>query len=711
MGSCSFYVLTFYLLCDIILVKVVLALICTCKVCGKEFEATHVTALCPEHKYRKCVICGKKFLLQNPYTKVTCSRKCAGIYRKQSGLSKQVAEKAKATMIERYGVSNAAAVSGPKTPKICKYCGKEFIPDNYRQVYCNEPHYGPCPVCGKPVLIKEMYIGPQCCSPECTQKLREQTNMERYGVKAAAMAEQVKDKIKNTNLERYGVTHYSKTEEYKEKYKNTIRERYGVDSPLQAESIKAKWHETSMTKYGTPIPAMSKQVRDKINATAMSHGGYGMQRPEVRAKIEATNLERYGCASSLGNSEIRAKAKNTIKLRYGVDNPLKCKTILSKLRTTNVKRYGFPTALQNPTVKQKALDTLYNHYGILNPMESTELVQKSQENLKNAMLLKYGKPYSMQIDSIRQKMSDTFLEKYGVPWYCMTEDCNAANSQRISKPNALFARRLESAGIGCEFEKLIECKPYDLYIPDMHTLIEVDPTYTHNSFGNHWNPEGLDAKYHLLKTQLAQRNGYRCVHIFDWEQWNKIIDLFKHKQVIYARNCEIRNVDTFECLFFENKYHLQGSVRKQAYKFGLYYNGKLVELMTFGIPRYNKAYQWELLRLCTHTDYKVVGGASKLFKHFIKECDPVSIISYCDLSKFTGSVYTAIGMTLDHTSAPAKHWSKSTEHITDNLLRQRGYDQLFGTDYGKGESNEKLMLENGWLPVYDCGQAVYVWHK
>lgn len=49
--------------------------------------------------------------------------------------------------------------------------------------------------------------------------------------------------------------------------------------------------------------------------------------------------------------------------------------------------------------------------------------------------------------------------------------------------------------------------------------------------------------------------------------------------------------------------------------------------------------------------------------------------------------------------------------ITNNLLLQRGYDQLFGTDFGKGTSNEQLMIENGWLPVYDCGQVVYQYIK
>lgn len=47
---------------------------------------------------------------------------------------------------------------------------------------------------------------------------------------------------------------------------------------------------------------------------------------------------------------------------------------------------------------------------------------------------------------------------------------------------------------------------------------------------------------------------------------------------------------------------------------------------------------------------------------------------------------------------------KSKKHITDNLLRQQGFDRLFGTSYGKGTSNEQLMLDAGFLEIYDCGQ-------
>ena len=138
----------------------------------------------------------------------------------------------------------------------------------------------------------------------------------------------------------------------------------------------------------------------------------------------------------------------------------------------------------------------------------------------------------------------------------------------------------------------------------------------------------------------------------------------------------------------------------------------LVEVMTFGKPRYNKKYEYELLRLCTHKDYTITGGSEKLFKYFIEQYNPSSIISYCDKSKFTGNVYGRLGFKLSGEAKPSKHWYniQTNQHITDNLLRQRGFDQLFGTNYGKGTSNEMLMIEHGFVEVYDCGQSTYIWN-
>ena len=136
-------------------------MICTCVRCGVQFEAKRKTAVCANCHTAVCVICGKEFQLQTPWTQKTCSSKCRAEYVKQSGIAKERAKKASAT-VKKNGTVHVFT-------KKCAYCGKEFQTTSSRQIYCNDIHYGPCPVCGKPVVIKEMYIGPQACSKECKQ--------------------------------------------------------------------------------------------------------------------------------------------------------------------------------------------------------------------------------------------------------------------------------------------------------------------------------------------------------------------------------------------------------------------------------------------------------------------------------------------------------------------------------------------------------------
>ena len=57
---------------------------------------------------------------------------------------------------------------------------------------------------------------------------------------------------------------------------------------------------------------------------------------------------------------------------------------------------------------------------------------------------------------------------------------------------------------------------------------------------------------------------------------------------------------------------------------------------------------------------------------------------------------------------------KTNEHILDSVLRANGFDRLLGKEYGffgKGTSNRELMLEHGFVEVYDCGQSTYVWKR
>lgn len=321
-----------------------------------------------------------------------------------------------------------------------------------------------------------------------------------------------------------------------------------------------------------------------------------------------------------------------------------------------------------------------------------------------------------QMQQSQLKREQTNREKYNTPYTCLINNNNSKGA--ISDINREFAKELESQGILVDYEFYLNEKSYDMLIKGTNILVEINPTYTHSVLPTHWDlqagkNQGRSVNYHLDRTVNAQDSGYRCIHVWQWDNKEKIINLIKPKTKLYARKLQLKEISKQDANNFLDKYHLQNSCYGNSVNLGLYQNEELIQVMTFGKPRYNKNYQWELLRLCTKSEYYVIGGAERLFKYFIKTQNPESVISYCDISKFTGDVYTRLGFELVNQTKPQKIWSNHTKYITDNLLRQRGADQLIGTHEGKGTNNEEIMIREGWYPVYDCGQKVFVWlgHK
>ena len=345
-------------------------------------------------------------------------------------------------------------------------------------------------------------------------------------------------------------------------------------------------------------------------------------------------------------------------------------------------------------------------YGVSHPM----MLNDFQDKFKSTMKKRYGVEHTLQNKNISNKQQisayDTNIKNNGVPYACLLPQCINAQGNIISSMHKSFGDKLSKHNINYSSEKQISNMSFDICIEDMKILVEIDPTYTHSTVLNHWKP-CKDKYYHRDKTAVAKAAGYRCIHIFDWDDVDKIINMLLPKKSVYARECTIYklNKDVAEQFLHEN--HLQGSCRGQLLCLGLVKDNELYQVMTFGKPRYDRNHSIELLRLCTKSGYRVVGGASKLFKYATDDFGLYDIISYCDLSKFSGDIYEKLGMKLIRKSPPQEIWSKGSDKITANLLRQRGYDQLFKTDQGKGSDNKQLMLENGWLPVYDCGQSVY----
>lgn len=306
-------------------------------------------------------------------------------------------------------------------------------------------------------------------------------------------------------------------------------------------------------------------------------------------------------------------------------------------------------------------------------------------------------------------IEQTNLSKYGVVNQFQRNDVQWNYSHSDSQPNLEFAKLLDLNGIEYTKEFALERYSYDFKIGNI--LIEVDPTATHSSswspFGEHI---GIDKNYHFNKSVCAKNHGYRCIHVFDWDDKDKIISILKQRTTVYARNTAVEEIPKSIARDYLNKYHLQGYAN-DVVRLGMFYNDELISVMTFGKPRYNKKAEYELIRYCSH--YHVVGGAEKLFHYFVYKYNPKSIVSYCDTSKFNGDVYLKLGFVYE-TNTLGRHWYHVNEkiHITDNLLRQRGFDQLFGNKfgvYGKGTDNIELMKTHGFIDLYDAGQSRYMW--
>ena len=531
---------------------------------------------------------------------------------------------------------------------------------------------------------------------ESIKEKRKQTNLEKYGVENPYQSEDIKDKIKQQNIEKYGVEYSLQRKDVKEKIDNTLISKYGVKRIIQSENGKKKYKNTCLQRYGVDNPSKLKEKKLKIKKTCLER--YGNEIPcrtqEIQDKMKKNSLEKWGTEYPSQNLQI----SNKISLTHLSKTQEEKDKILKKRKQTKLEKYG---------------DENYNNKEKIK--ESHRNMSIEQKTIRHLHQLKaWNSKTEKEKQEILNKRIKTNMERYNVPWTCMREEARI-NSGAISKINQSFANRLDQFNINYEMECVLDNFSYDFKIEN--TLLEINPTYSHNTtvtpiFNNSpVKKEPISKFYHLNKTETAQKYGLRCIHVFDWDDWNKIISFFIPKQKLYARKCEIKEVSKQECNEFLNLYHLQSTCRGQTIRLGLYYDNVLVQIMTFGQPRYNKNYEWELLRLCSNSKYVIVGGSQRLWKHFLDIYNPSNIISYCDVSKFSGKVYETLGMELLQRTVPNKIWSKHHLKITNNLLNQQGADRLIGTNLGKNTSNYEIMIANGWKEIYDCGQLVFSYSK
>ena len=251
----------------------------------------------------------------------------------------------------------------------------------------------------------------------------------------------------------------------------------------------------------------------------------------------------------------------------------------------------------------------------------------------------------------------------------------------------------------------------DIYVPSKKIAIEYN--------GLRWHSEefGKDAKYHLWKTEECTKQGIQLIHLFE-DEWLEKQEIVKSRlknifgvteKTIYARKCDVHTVPYNESRKFLNENHIQGDVTAK-YRYGLYYNGELVSLMTFGKMRQQRKYHenydscYELLRFCSKLNTNVVGAAGKLLNAFLRDLKPSEVISYADRRWSQGNLYKQLSFRHTHDSKP-NYFYVINDRRENRFKYRKG--ALVKEGYDPNKSEREIMLERGIYRIYDCGTMVF----
>lgn len=485
-----------------------------------------------------------------------------------------------------------------------------------------------------------------------------------------------KTTIKN-KLRSYGIV--KSKEQIQQAQKQTNLKKYGCEHVLQSKDVINKRYETNLQKYGTEIPSKNKDVIEKMKQTNLQKYGYEsvLQNKFVMEKKNNTMLDRYGVVSALQNEELKKKAIDTLQRKYGTDSYFKTEEFKINRELISLQKYGTPSPMQSDVIKNRIKRENIERYGVDTYLKTDEFKEKSKAT-------KLGKLKSESLHIAEKLMN-------------MNSDTNNYENEIVN-----ILKEWGISNIELSNRTLLDGKEIDIYLPDYKIGIDFNSNLLHSEFN-------LDNKYHQEKSLLAESKGIFLYHIFEYE-WNTNKEKIKNHlkdmlniniKTVYARKCVLKEITNKEKTDFLNENHLQGNDKSSIF-IGLYYNNELMTVMTFGKARYSQKASYELFRYCTKAGYRVIGGASKMFKYFVDKYLNIidtTVVSYCNISKSQGKIYSLLGFTSVKVSDPNYiWWNPSTNEVKTKYTAQM-------------KDETKTMHKNGFFKICDAGSRVWAFIK
>ena len=660
-----------------------------------------------------CAVCGTPTKYRDLMVgyKTTCSHKCGSILLKNDA-EKMALKKAhtEATSMARYGVKNgggsAQALQKSKETNLAKR-GVEYAMQD----------------------------------PAVKQKTAE-TFMDRYDATTYLHSTEGEAAVKATCAEKFGAENFFGSEQGKKAVDDWNYKEYGTRRKLQNEEHKAEWMAEQKAKYNGKMFVQTDEFKEKSRETQdTEYGGWYSASPEGRANYQKIMLEQRGVPEYFQSEEFKGKSKATNLEKRGVEYISQSQEWKDKCEATSLEHWNTKHPSQSPVVQAKMRETSMENWNVPNPMQSSKLKQQ----VIDTNMAKYNAPHYMQSQQYKDSIISKYIPKMTefncnnpvidgqlIRFHCNScgNDCAeyhqyvhnrmAANitpcpycmpkQMTVSLEESGLTQFIESLGVSVAHydANFLDTYGADIVIEDQKLIIEYDGLYWHSELYK-------DNNYHLRKRILAEQKGYRLVHLFsdEWIYHRSIVEArlryLLHKWIgdtVYARDCQITNVKDDDAEKFLDSNHLQGNVHAH-WNYGLVHNGELVAIMTFGNNRFGDGI--EMYRYCSRIDVSVVGGASRLFKHFITENKDVEkITTFADARWSTSDAfYTKLGFVLDGMSHPG--YFIIDGDIRRNRVHYQKHKIAGPNDEGKTE--HEITLERKLYRIYDCGQLRYVWNR
>jgi len=260
----------------------------------------------------------------------------------------------------------------------------------------------------------------------------------------------------------------------------------------------------------------------------------------------------------------------------------------------------------------------------------------------------------------------------------------------------------------------------DIFLPELKIAIEYHGLYFHSFHPNRhlqdvrckFKTEDDAKTYHRKKLDACKNKSIRLISIFE-DEWlfkrniceSKIKSLLGKSERLYARDLELRELNTEETKKFMDANHLQGF--RGGYTIGLVQGDIVYCAMTLSKPirshtAANKTI--EVGRFASACGYNVVGGFSKILKKakvWAKEKGYLILKTHCDLRWGVGAVYEKTGFRRIGETKYTPHYVKSLKRFRNQSLKKTAEERK------SGKTEKQLRFEQGYSIIYDCGHSTW----